>query len=312
MALDAAAGYGLGHPAGVMACAGWGAVGCCAGSGVCGGDCKLPGGAVLAPSPGRAAHCSLWRHLGRLAVVPSVCAGGAVPVLAGCWRSIGAVGPCGQRAGIRTVVVASAAWPPRGREGKESMVASSGLAFMVSVVAARLQGEFNKPVLAHSAFAMAGTYSAAQRFVDLACMPLIAMQEALWPRLYAHDNPMRALIRTGACLLGLALACAGFLWMAGPLLPWLLGADYASAAWTLQWLALLPMLQTLRSLLSFHWIHHGRMQRIGWSSMAGAGVGLMALTYLVQAYGLGGAVVATYLCEIVMIIILLVGIQGVR
>lgn len=193
---------------------------------------------------------------------------------------------------------------PYGREGKEPMVASSGLAFTVSVVAARLQGEFNKPVLAHSAFAMAGTYSAAQRFVDLACMPLIAMQESLWPRLYAHENPMRALVRAGCCLVGLALACAGFLWMVGPLLPWLLGTDYASAARTLQWLALLPVLQTLRSLLSFHWIHHGRMRIIGLAYVIGAVIGVLAVAGLVPDLGIVGAVLAAYVSELAMIFVL--------
>lgn len=198
------------------------------------------------------------------------------------------------------------------RKSSEQMSASSGLPFLVAIAATRLQTEFNKPVLAHSAFSMAGAYNVAQRFVDLASMPLMALQEALWPRLYAHANPVQALLRTGGWLLLLGLVCSGVLWLSAPVLPWLLGADYTSAADALQMLAWLPMLQTFRSLLNFHAIHFGRMGWIGWAYACGAVVGVLAVVGLVPIHGLTGAVAASYASEFTMIILLATGMKLAR
>ncbi|MCF7996276.1 MAG: oligosaccharide flippase family protein, partial [Chromatiaceae bacterium] len=64
-----------------------------------------------------------------------------------------------------------------------------GLPFALGACSLRLQAEFNKPVLAQLGHALAGKFSVAQRAVDIANLPLMAMQEALWPRLYASTNP---------------------------------------------------------------------------------------------------------------------------
>src|SRR3546814_15377469 len=78
---------------------------------------------------------------------------------------------------------------------RESMLATSGLPFSMAAFATKLQAEFNKPILAHLGFDLAGSYNVAQRASDLASMPLSALQESLWPRLYAQQNPIRQLCR---------------------------------------------------------------------------------------------------------------------
>lgn len=196
---------------------------------------------------------------------------------------------------------------PRNGTGTEPMPASGGLPFTVAIVAVRLQSEFNKPILAHSAFWMAGTYNVAQRFVELASMPLLALQEALWPRLYADSHPTQALLRTGTWLLSLALACSAVLYVVAPVLPRLLGGDYAASVDVLRMLAWLPLLQTLRALLNVHVIHHRRMQWIGLGYACGALVGVATLALLVPHLGLHGAVVAAYASEVAMIAFLIAG-----
>lgn len=201
---------------------------------------------------------------------------------------------------------------PRSEGGKEPMPASGGLPFTVAIVAVRLQSEFNKPILAHSAFWMAGTYNVAQRFVDLASMPLLALQEALWPRLFAHANPTRTLLLTGAWLLLLALACSTVLCVVAPVLSWLLGSDYTASVDMLRMLAWLPLLQTLRALLNAYVIHQRRMRWIGWSHACGALVGVAAVTFLVPHLGLLGAVVAAYVSEAAIIVLLIAGVRLAR
>ncbi|WP_156924710.1 hypothetical protein [Pseudoxanthomonas sp. J35] len=200
------------------------------------------------------------------------------------------------------------ALPHRGRGG-EAMSGSSGLPFTVAIVSVRLQSEFNKPILAHSAFSLAGSYNVAQRFVELASMPLLALQEALWPRLHAHASPLESWLRTGAWLLFMSLACSVVLWLAAPFLPWLLGQDYTSAMDTLRMLAWLPTLQTLRSLLNFHAIHFGRMRWIGWTYAGGAVTSVLIVATLVPVNGLAGAVVAAYASEVMMTVLLVGGMK---
>lgn len=187
----------------------------------------------------------------------------------------------------------------------EPMPVHSGLPFSASALAMRLQAEFNKPVLAHAGFGLAGSYNIAQRAVDMASLPLQALQEALWPKLYAQANPLPQLRRTGAALLLMALTMGALVWMAAPLLPLLVGHAHEGAIHVLRMLAWLPLLQVGRSLLNFHAIHHGHMQHISWSCILGGGVSVCAVAALVPAQGMAGAVIASYIAEITMSLALL-------
>lgn len=187
----------------------------------------------------------------------------------------------------------------------EAMPITSGLPFSVSALAMRLQGEFNKPILAHAGFGLAGTYNIAQRAVDMASLPLLALQEALWPRLYAQKNPLQQLRRTGAALLVLAAGMGALVWLLAPLLPVLVGAWYADTIHILRLLAWLPLLQVGRTLLNFHAIHHGHMHHISWACGIGAVVGVFGVAVLVPNYGMTGAVVASYIGEATMSVVLI-------
>lgn len=189
----------------------------------------------------------------------------------------------------------------------EIMGPRAGLSFALSSFSMRLQAEFNKPILAQSAFTLAGSYNVAQRAVELASLPLLALQEALWPRLYAQQEPMRQLRSTGSALFGLSLALGVSIWAASPLLPLVFGASFEGAVPVLRALAWLPMIQVLRALLNFVAIHHGQMQRIAKASIVGAIVGVISVATLVPTRGMMGAAISTYLTELVMISLLLAG-----
>lgn len=189
---------------------------------------------------------------------------------------------------------------------KEDMAASSGLSFGLAAFAMRLQGEFNKPVLAQAGFGLTGSYNVAQRAVDIASLPLLALQEALWPRLYAQAHPMRQLRRTGLALLALALALGAVIWLVAPLLPLALGPGFTDSVQVLRWLAWLPALQALRYFINFYVIHRAWMPLIGWAYGLGAVVNIALVTALVPMWGLGGAIMVAYLTELCMTSILLV------
>ena len=182
----------------------------------------------------------------------------------------------------------------------EAMPVHSGLPFSASALAMRLQGEFNKPVLAHAGFGLAGSYNIAQRAVDMASLPLLAMLEALWPRLYAQADPMPQLKRAGLVLMGGAVGLGAGVWLAAPLLTLLVGNEYADAVETMRWLGLLPAMQVGRNLITCHSIHRGWMRNIALTSIFGGIISVMAVSTLVPALGLQGAVLATYATELGM------------
>ncbi|CAI8832379.1 lipopolysaccharide biosynthesis protein [Methylocaldum szegediense] len=169
-----------------------------------------------------------------------------------------------------------------------------GAPFTVGAVALRLQAEFNKPVLAHLDYAQAGALGVAQRVVDLGLLPLTALQEALWPRVYAADRPAARLWRTGAVLMALALLAGLALAAAAPLLPWLLGAEFADAASALVSLAGLPALQLMRNLGNAALIASGNSQHLNGVYLVAAAAGVLLALWLVPTQGLPGAVWAIY------------------
>lgn len=169
-----------------------------------------------------------------------------------------------------------------------------GLPFAGGAAALRLQAEFNKPVLAHLGYAQAGTFSVAQRVVELATLPLVALQEALWPRIYASDDPSTRLRRSGAVLVLLALASGALLAASAPLLPWLLGEGYAPAAQAMAALALLPAVQMVRNLGNAWLIANVSNTALYAVYAASAFAGVVLALLLVPRFGVSGAVWALY------------------
>lgn len=189
----------------------------------------------------------------------------------------------------------------------EPMTARSGLPFSLAAFAAKLQSEFNKPMLAQAGFGLAGAYNVAQRVVDMASLPVLALQEVLWPRLYAQTNPARQLRRAGLALMLMALFVGAALWLVAPLLLVVFGTDFVDAVAVLRMLAWLPTLQVLRALLNFHVIHHGQMQQIGWAYAIGGVVSVTGVAVFAPVYGLIGAVWASYAAEAAMVAFLIYG-----
>lgn len=192
-------------------------------------------------------------------------------------------------------------------EMREPMNLFTGVPFSMAAFSMRLQTELNKPLLAHIGFDLAGTYNAGQRANELASMPLLALQEALWPKLYAQTDPGKQLRTVGAFLMALSILLGTLIWLIAPLLPQLLGADFAPASTVVRGLAALPTLQVFRGLANFHVIHQGRMPLIGWTYTIGAATSVLILALLVPEYGLAGAIISAYTTEIVMTAILIVG-----
>jgi len=186
------------------------------------------------------------------------------------------------------------------RKGGRGLEVRDGLPFAAAALSMRLQAEFNKPVLARQGFELAGNFSAAQRMVDLISLPLMAMQEALWPRLYAAGGTGSTHRVAILVLIAMSLSMGGVLWMLAPWLPHVLGRDFSEAANTLRWLAFLPAFQCCRNLINFRIIAEKRLQWTGYSFVAAALAGVAANVLAVPHLGIAGAVLAVYISESVV------------
>ncbi len=176
-----------------------------------------------------------------------------------------------------------------------------GLPFVSGAIAFRIQAEFNKPVLARLGYSLAGNFSVAQRAVDVANLPLVALQEALWPRVFASEDPRGRIFRSGSAIMALALIGGALLAICAPLLPRLLGAGYAEAASLLALLAWLPAVQVLRGLSNALLMAERRFDVLLRVYVFGTASAILTNLALILAYHLSGAVIAAYANEALVI-----------
>ena len=183
-----------------------------------------------------------------------------------------------------------------------------GLPFALGSLSLRIQAEFNKPVLAQLGFALAGNFSAAQRALDFAGLPLTAMQEALWARLYASADPTRRILITAVFLVLLALLGGVVLYLIAPILPMVLGPGFEPSAHLLQWLAWLPAVQVIRNFFNFQTLAAYLTHLLAMTYFIAGIASVFFNLFLIGNYGSVGAVSAVYLTEFTGIIVL-VGLQ---
>jgi len=191
-------------------------------------------------------------------------------------------------------------WPAK----RTWAMACESFPFMIGALSFRLQAEFNKPLLARASYGQAGNFNVAQRAVDLASLPLQALQEALWPRLYAGRHSVRQLWLVGAVLFAAALLEGGVLVLLAPWVARILGAGFEVAAHLVMLLALLPALQLVRNLLNAVVAQQRRQSVLTMIYLMSGVAGILFNLWLVPAAGLQGAVAASYLVEAVLLMLL--------
>jgi O-antigen/teichoic acid export membrane protein len=110
-------------------------------------------------------------------------------------------------------------------------------------------------MLGKVSFAAAGIYGAAYRIIDVSMTPIRSLASAAYPNFFRKGidgmGPAHAYATTQikrACVYSAALFVV--LWLSAPLLPLVLGANYAPTAVALRWLALLPLLRSVHVFLA--------------------------------------------------------------
>ncbi|CAM5483134.1 oligosaccharide flippase family protein [Rhodanobacter lindaniclasticus] len=179
-----------------------------------------------------------------------------------------------------------------------------GLPFLLATLSLRIQAEVNKPVLARLGLALAGNFNIAQRALDIASLPLLALQEVLWPRLYTESSPLRRAVLPTILLSSLAGTVGVALWYLAPLVPYLLGAPYNGVSSLIRMLALLPAIQVLRNMIGVITVATNLANTLVGSYIICMITAIAFNLWLVPAYGMHGAIAAAYASEITAIITL--------
>jgi len=170
-----------------------------------------------------------------------------------------------------------------------------GSAFSLAGSASSLYNDFDKTMLSHyGMYAANGIYSVAYRVVNMASMPAFSIEMAALPRLFQRrGDGFRDLARYGNSLLRRSLLVGASmtvaLFLAAPLLPHLLGRDFAESVHALRWLALLPLFRSAHLLLGGVLTGAGFQPYRTTSQLAIAGFNFALNLWLIPAHGWLGA-----------------------
>lgn len=185
-----------------------------------------------------------------------------------------------------------------------------GFYFASSFSAQRIYMDSDKALLTRlGSLQAAGVYTAAARIVEVAFIPVYSLLAAAYARFFTSGQQgVRGTWELSRKLLPHALAYAFFvgavLYLLAPLLPWLLGAEFAESVEAIRWLAAVPLLMTL------HRFAADSLTGAGWQAIRthiefGAAVFNVILNMLlVPVFSWRGTAAVTIITEILLILLL--------
>ena len=170
-----------------------------------------------------------------------------------------------------------------------------GLYFSASSSAQSIYDDIDKTMLARMASLDAvGIYGAAYRLIDVAFIPVRSLLSAGYQGFFRAGRNgmqgaidyMRRLLPKAAVFSFLVFFCLTGL---APLLPHVFGSQYTRTVEALRWLALLPFLKTIHSLLADTLTCSGHQRRRTLIQIVAAGFNVLVNLWLIPAYSWRGA-----------------------
>jgi len=129
--------------------------------------------------------------------------------------------------------------------------AREGFIFAVSGTTTSIYNDVDKVMLGHYGMVAAnGVYTMAYRVVNIGTMPIMSIQAAAFPRFFREGvngatatEPLARRILKRTLVLGVMSAVGMF--VAAPVIPLLVGQDFAQSTNALRWLCLIPVFRSL-------------------------------------------------------------------
>ena len=170
-----------------------------------------------------------------------------------------------------------------------------GFYFSVSLAAVTIYNDIDKAMVARLAtLEAAGVYAAAYRLIDVAVIPVRALLCAAYPSFFrVGKEGLGATIRHSRRLLVRIVPYSLFAFLAllvgAPLVPHILGHQYADITAALRWLALLPVLKTLHYFIADALTGAGHQRTRTLTQVGVAAFNILINLWLIPAYGWRGA-----------------------
>ncbi|MBF0458253.1 MAG: oligosaccharide flippase family protein [Nitrospirae bacterium] len=126
-----------------------------------------------------------------------------------------------------------------------------GFYFSITLSSQNIYNDIDKSMLTRlSSLSAVGIYAAAYRIIDVSFTPVRSLLAAVYAKFFQHgESGVRGSLRFAIKLIpfagGYGFVAGIVLVLAAPLLPYVLGAEYADAADALRWLSPLPFLKAV-------------------------------------------------------------------
>jgi O-antigen/teichoic acid export membrane protein len=192
-----------------------------------------------------------------------------------------------------------------------------GFYFASSFSAQRIYMDSDKALLTRlGSLQAAGIYTAAARIVEVAFIPVYSLLAAAYARFFTSGQQgVRGTWDLSRRLLPHALAYALLagvgLYLLAPLLPWLLGAEFAESVQAIRWLAAVPLLMTL------HRFAADSLTGAGWQAtrthieFGAATLNVVLNLLIVPSFSWRGTAWVTLATEVVLIVALGLALRGI-
>jgi O-antigen/teichoic acid export membrane protein len=209
-------------------------------------------------------------------------------------------------AAVACAMVVARLGSPRFRRGLLRSSVREGLFFSIGSASKTVYSDVDKVMLSRIAGVDAtGIYSAAYRLLSVAFAPVQALVFASNTRLYREGSrgPAAVLRFARAMTPGVLLygaAMAALLFLAAPLLPFLLGEGYERTGEALRWLAVLPLVQGVHYLFGDALMGAGKQAARSGLQVTTACANVLLNLWLIPLYSWKGAAVASLLSELML------------
>lgn len=195
---------------------------------------------------------------------------------------------------------------PKFSQPFKPMSFSEGFAFAIGTASETVFGDVDKTLLVRMrGEAVAGFYTVAYRLVSFAYVPVSALIMAKLTAMFrAGHGSLRASldeVRNVRLALGVYLSLTAVaLVLIGPLIPMILGEEFAEAGTVLAWLALMPAVTALHRILGAVLMTSGHAKARASALAITAVLNIVLSILLISLYSWQGAVMATYASEILL------------
>ncbi len=183
-----------------------------------------------------------------------------------------------------------------------------GLAFSMNASSEFIKKDIDKTLLISiKGEGVAGLYTAAYRVLEIAMAPIIALANSTSSRFFRQGatsvEQTRILARRLTSILAVyGMTCLVALWLGAPLLSWILGDQYDEAVSVLRWIVAIPLLVGMQVFAAALLTGIGRQHERLLYSAIGTVTNVVLNLALIPTWSWRGAVVATYIAELVSLV----------